>query len=99
MPTLDIFDIEPILHRRGLQRTNLHVIISHIFTFFFHLSSSSSDSEETTKALEGEAGDFNPLLPVFITGLIGLIFPRKVPSSAVSLLLHTMFLAKGLATG
>ena len=33
--------------------------------------------DRTTSACQ--IGDFNPLLPVFITGLIGLIFLQKVP--------------------
>ena len=71
VPTSDIFGIEPILHRRGLQRINLYSInVWHQIhpSLSFHYPPSSSDPEETPNSLEGEISGFNSLLPLFTLG-------------------------------
>jgi hypothetical protein len=94
----DIFCIEPILHRRGLQRINLHSInIWHqLHTSLPFPQPPSSDPEETPNLLHGEISGFTSILPVFTTGLTGLSFPPEtVFFFAVFLLLFTIFLANG----
>jgi hypothetical protein len=56
------------------------------FSFSFPQLSSSSDPEETPNLLYGEIGGFFiSLLPVFTTGLIGLLFsPERHPLSLIS---------------
>lgn len=93
---LDIFGTEPILHRRGLQRTNVNSIIIRyqIHPYF------CSGPEETPNSLDKVIGGFTSFLPVFTTSFRDLLFrPERGSLFAVLLLLHNMFLAKGHMTG
>jgi hypothetical protein len=79
--TSDIFGPERILHRRGLQRINLHSTnVWHQIhpSLSFHYPPSSSDPEETPNSLEGEISGFTSLLPAFTMGWAGLSFPPEM---------------------
>jgi hypothetical protein len=80
VPTSDNSGFEPILHRRGLHRTHWHNINIWNQPHPYFLSpypSSSSDSEETHNSFDGEIGGLTSLIPVFTTGLIGLLSPPE----------------------
>jgi len=70
---LHIFGTEPILHRRGLQTTNMNSIN---FRHQLH-PSCSSDPEETPYSLEREISGFTSFLPVFIRVSEAYLFARK----------------------
>jgi hypothetical protein len=79
MPTVDNSGIEPVLHRRGLQRTNLYSIdIWHqLHTQFLCPIHLLLLTLRKHVSLDGEFGGFTSLLPVLTAGLIGLLFPPE----------------------